>query len=138
VIQTVDPRGIGYSHRARGRPPQHGGPYRSVGGFCNYREAGLRVAKDQSLATIHARSREDLTLGRSILEGAIVIGDFRDPTPPASLTLGHRPWSGSDRLNYRATSVARVKFQPAENQAADDEAGEHPQSKLVLSPENIA
>jgi pyrimidine-nucleoside phosphorylase len=76
VIQSVDPRAIGYGVIALG------GGRRSMEdridpsvGFVITAKPGLRVAKDQSLATIHARSKEDLTLGRSILEGAIVVGD---------------------------------------------------------------
>jgi pyrimidine-nucleoside phosphorylase len=76
VMQSVDPRAIGYGIIALG------GGRRSMEdridpsvGFVITAKPGLRVAKDQSLATIHARSKEDLALGRSILEGAIVIGD---------------------------------------------------------------
>ena len=87
VIQSVDPRAIGYGIIALG------GGRRSMEdridpsvGFVITAKPGLRVAKDQSLATIHARSKEDLTLGRSILEGAIVIGD--SPVTPLPL-LSH-------------------------------------------------
>jgi len=76
VIQSVDPRAIGYGIIALGggRRNMEDRIDPSVG-FVITAKPGLHVAKDQSLATIHARSKEDLTLGRSILEGAIVIGD---------------------------------------------------------------
>ena len=76
VIQSVDPRAIGYGVIALGggRRNMEDRIDPSVG-FVITAKPGLHVAKDQSLATIHARSEEDLTLGRSILEGAIVIGD---------------------------------------------------------------
>ncbi|HEX7595177.1 MAG TPA: thymidine phosphorylase [Gemmatimonadaceae bacterium] len=76
VIQSVDPRAIGYGVIALGggRRNMEDRIDPSVG-FVITAKPGLRVAKDQSLVTIHARSKEDLTLGRSILEGAIVIGD---------------------------------------------------------------
>jgi pyrimidine-nucleoside phosphorylase len=76
VIQSVDPRAIGYGVIALGggRRNMEDRIDPSVG-FVISAKPGLRVVKDQSLATIHARSKEDLTLGRSILESAIVIGD---------------------------------------------------------------
>ncbi len=76
VIQSVDPRAIGYGVIALGggRRNMEDRIDPSVG-FVITAKPGLHVAKDQSLARIHARSRDDLTLGRSILEGAIVIGD---------------------------------------------------------------
>jgi thymidine phosphorylase len=76
VIQSVDPRAIGYGVIALGggRRNMEDRIDPSVG-FVITAKPGLHVAKDQSLATIHARSEEDIALGRSILEGAIVIGD---------------------------------------------------------------
>jgi pyrimidine-nucleoside phosphorylase len=87
VIQSVDPRAIGYGVIALGggRRNMEDRIDPSVG-FVITAKPGLHVAKDQSLATIHARSKEDLTLGRSILEGAIVIGD--SPVTPLPL-LSH-------------------------------------------------
>jgi len=75
-IQGVDPRAIGYGVIALGggRRNMEDRIDPSVG-FVITAKPGLRVVKDQSLATIHARSKDDLTLGRSILESAIVIGD---------------------------------------------------------------
>jgi pyrimidine-nucleoside phosphorylase len=76
VIQSVDPRAIGYGVIALG------GGRRSMEdridpsvGFVISAKPGLHVAKGQPLATIHARSSEDLAVGKSILEGAIAIGD---------------------------------------------------------------
>ncbi|MGZ3333017.1 MAG: thymidine phosphorylase [Gemmatimonadaceae bacterium] len=83
MIQRVDPRAIGYGVIALGggRRNMEDRIDPSVG-FVITAKPGLHVAKDQSLATIHARSEEDLTLGRSILESAIVIGDsLVDPLP---------------------------------------------------------
>lgn len=76
VIQSVDPRAIGHGVIALGggRRNMEDRIDPSVG-FVITAKPGRHVAKGQSLATIHARSKEDLTLGRSILEGAIVIGD---------------------------------------------------------------
>src|SRR6267154_5645884 len=76
VVRTVEPRAIGYGITALGggRRNMEERIDPSVG-FVITAKPGLHVAKDQSLATIHARSRDDLTLGRPILEGAIVIGD---------------------------------------------------------------
>jgi pyrimidine-nucleoside phosphorylase len=87
VIQSVDPRAIGYGVIALGggRRNMEDRIDPSVG-FVITAKPGLHVAKDQSLATIHARSKDDLTLGRSILEGAIVIGD--SPVTPLPL-LSH-------------------------------------------------
>jgi thymidine phosphorylase len=87
TIQGVDPRAIGYGVIALGggRRNMEDRIDPSVG-FVITAKPGLRVAKDQSLATIHARSKEDLTLGRSILENAIVIGD--SPVNPLPL-LSH-------------------------------------------------
>jgi pyrimidine-nucleoside phosphorylase len=87
VIQSVDPRAIGYGVIALGggRRNMEDRIDPSVG-FVITAKPGLHVAKDQSLATIHARSRGDLTLGRSVLEGAIVIGD--SPVTPLPL-LSH-------------------------------------------------
>lgn len=89
VIQSVDPRAIGYGVTALGggRRNMEDRIDPSVG-FVITAKPGLHVAKGQSLATIHARSKDDLTLGRSILEGAIVIGDLL-VTQPLPL-ISHR------------------------------------------------
>jgi len=87
IVQSVDPRAIGYGVIALGggRRNMEDRIDPSVG-FVITAKPGRRVAKGQSLATVHARSREDLTLGRSILEDAIVIGD--SPVTPLPL-LSH-------------------------------------------------
>jgi pyrimidine-nucleoside phosphorylase len=90
VVQSVDPRAIGYGiiSLGGGRRNMEDRIDPSVG-FVITAKPGLHVAKGQSLATIHARSKEDLTLGRSILEGAIVIGDSMVNPLPLPL-LSHR------------------------------------------------
>ena len=87
IVQSVDPRAIGYGVIALGggRRNMEDRIDPSVG-FVITAKPGRRVAKGQSLATVHARSREDLTLGRSILGDAIVIGD--SPVTPLPL-LSH-------------------------------------------------
>jgi pyrimidine-nucleoside phosphorylase len=89
VIQSVDPRAIGYGVIALGggRRNMEDRIDPSVG-FVITAKPGLRVAKGQSLATIHARNNEDLTVGRSLLEDAIVVGDSL-MNPPLPL-LSHR------------------------------------------------
>ena len=81
IIQSVEPRAIGYGVIALG------GGRRNMEekvdptvGFVISAKPGIHVLKDQPLATIHARSREDLELGKSILDKAIVIGDSA-PSP---------------------------------------------------------
>jgi pyrimidine-nucleoside phosphorylase len=83
VVQTVDPRAIGYGviTLGGGRQNMEDRVDPSVG-FVITAKPGNRVTKGQPLATIHARSEEDLAVGRSILEGAIVIGDSADPPLP--------------------------------------------------------
>jgi thymidine phosphorylase len=83
VVQTVDPRAIGYGVIALGggRRNMEDRLDPSVG-FVITAKPGNRVTKGQALATIHARSEEDLAVGRSILESAIVIGDSADPPLP--------------------------------------------------------
>jgi len=90
VVQSVYPRAIGYGSISLGggRRNMEDRIDPSVG-FVITAKPGLHVAKGQSLATIHARSKEDLTLGRSILEGAIVIGDSMVNPLPLPL-LSHR------------------------------------------------
>lgn len=81
MVQSVEPRAIGYGVIALG------GGRRNMEekvdptvGFVISAKPGIHVLKDQPLATIHARSREDLELGKSILDKAIVIGDSA-PSP---------------------------------------------------------
>ncbi len=83
VVQSVDPRAIGYGIIALGggRQNMEEGVDPSVG-FVITAKPGLRVTKGQPLATIHARSREDINAGRSVLERAIAIGDSARPPLP--------------------------------------------------------
>jgi pyrimidine-nucleoside phosphorylase len=81
VVQAVDPRAIGYGVIALGggRRNMEEKVDPSVG-FVITAKPGHRVTKGQSLATIHARSKEDFAVGRSTLDQAIVIGDSA-PSP---------------------------------------------------------
>ncbi|MEP6857807.1 MAG: thymidine phosphorylase, partial [Gemmatimonadales bacterium] len=83
VVQTVDPRAIGYGVSALGggRRNMEDKVDPSVG-FVITAKPGHHVTKGQTLATIHARSREDIAVGRSTLEQAIVIGDSAPPPLP--------------------------------------------------------
>jgi len=88
VVQTVDPRKIGYGVIALGggRRNMEDKVDPSVG-FVISAKPSDHVLKGQPLATIQARSREDLLVGRTVLEEAIVIGD----SAPATLPLvSHR------------------------------------------------
>jgi pyrimidine-nucleoside phosphorylase len=88
VVQTVEPRAIGYGVIALGggRSNMEDTIDPSVG-FVVSAKPGLRVEKGQRIATIHARNEQGLALGRSILEEAIEIGD----SAPAVLPLiSHR------------------------------------------------
>jgi pyrimidine-nucleoside phosphorylase len=90
VVQSVDPRAIGYGiiSLGGGRRNMEDRIDPSVG-FVITAKPGLHITKGESLATIHARSEEDLALGRSILEGAIGIGDSMVNPLPLPL-LSHR------------------------------------------------
>ena len=76
IIQSVDPRAIGYGiiELGGGRRNMEDAIDPSVG-FVISAKPGIRVEKDQPLATINARTKNDLTIGRAVLEKAIVIGD---------------------------------------------------------------
>jgi pyrimidine-nucleoside phosphorylase len=84
VVASVDPRAIGYGIIALG-----GGRTRMEDtvdpavGFVVTAKPGTRVSKGQALATVYARTEDDLRLGREVLEKAIVIGD----SAPAGLPL---------------------------------------------------
>ena len=88
VIQAVDPRAIGYGVIALGggRRNMEDKVDPSVG-FVVTAKPGLHVTKGQILATIHARSRADLDVGRNTLERAIVIADSAPPLLPL---ISHR------------------------------------------------
>jgi len=83
VVQAVDPRAIGYGVIALGggRRNMEDKVDPSVG-FVITAKPGHHVTKGQSLATIHARSEDDLAAGRSVLEKAIVIGASAEPPLP--------------------------------------------------------
>jgi pyrimidine-nucleoside phosphorylase len=83
VVRSVDPRAIGYGVIALGggRRNMEDKIDPSVG-FVITAKPGLQVAKGQTLATIHARSRADLDVGRATLERAIAIGDSAMPPLP--------------------------------------------------------
>jgi pyrimidine-nucleoside phosphorylase len=88
VVNTVEPRAVGYGVIALGggRRNMEDRVDPSVG-FVITAKPGDQVTKGQSLATIHARSREDLEVGRVALEQAIVISH----SAPMSLPLiSHR------------------------------------------------
>jgi pyrimidine-nucleoside phosphorylase len=88
IVQSVDPRAIGYGIIALGggRQNMEEDVDPSVG-FVITVKPGMRVGKGQTLATIHARSREDIDAGLSILERAITIGDSAPPPLPL---ISHR------------------------------------------------
>jgi pyrimidine-nucleoside phosphorylase len=83
VVQSVDPRAIGYGVIALGggRRNMEEGIDPSVG-FVVTAKPGLHVIEGQTLATIHARNKGDLDEARAILEGAIVLGDSAPPPLP--------------------------------------------------------
>jgi len=97
VVQSVDPRSIGYGVIALGggRRNMEESVDPSVG-FVITAKPGMQVTKGQTLATIHARSRADLEVGRSTLGHAIVIGDSAPPPLPL---VSHRVTArGVERL----------------------------------------
>jgi len=88
IVQSVDPRAIGYGIIALGGGRQNmEEDVDSSVGFVITAKPGHHVTKGQTLATIHARSREDINAGRSILERAITIGDSAPPPLPL---ISHR------------------------------------------------
>ena len=76
IIQRIEPREIGYGVIALGggRRNMEDSIDPSVG-FVITAKPGIRVSKGDALATIHARTEDDLRLGESILAKAIVIGE---------------------------------------------------------------
>jgi pyrimidine-nucleoside phosphorylase len=92
VVQSVDPRGIGYGVIALGggRRNMEEAVDPSVG-FVITAKPQDRVARGQTLATIYARTKKDLETGRSVLEKAIVIGDSAPPPLPL---VSHRLTAG--------------------------------------------
>ena len=88
VVQTVDPRAIGYGviELGGGRRNMEAKIDPSVG-FVITAKPGDRVTKGETLATVYARSKEDLDVGRAILGGAITISD---ETPTSLPLVSHR------------------------------------------------
>ncbi|HEY6090279.1 MAG TPA: thymidine phosphorylase, partial [Gemmatimonadaceae bacterium] len=88
VVKSVDPRAIGYGVIALGggRRNMEEKVDPSVG-FVITAKPGHHVAKGQTLATIHARTRADLDVGRSTLEHAVVIAESAPPPLPL---ISHR------------------------------------------------
>src|SRR3990170_3861330 len=86
VIQTVEPRAVGYGVIALGggRRNMEDKIDPSVG-YVLTAKSGDAVAKGQPLATVYARSAGDLDIGAKALEQAIVIGDHAvEPLPLVS------------------------------------------------------
>jgi pyrimidine-nucleoside phosphorylase len=83
VVQSVDPRAVGYGiiSLGGGRRNMEDEVDPSVG-FVITAKPGHHVTKGQPLATIHARTRADLEAGRAVLEHAIVLGDSASPPLP--------------------------------------------------------
>jgi pyrimidine-nucleoside phosphorylase len=97
VVQSVDPRAVGYGVIALGggRRNMEEKVDPSVG-FVITAKPEDRVVKGQALATIYARTKKDLEMGRSVLEQAIVISES---APPALPLVSHRiTASGVERL----------------------------------------
>ncbi|HEX2693777.1 MAG TPA: thymidine phosphorylase [Gemmatimonadaceae bacterium] len=88
VVQTVDPRAIGYGviELGGGRRNMEDRIDPSVG-FAITAKPGDRVRKGEALATVYARSKADLDVGRAVVAQAITISE----SAPASLPLvSHR------------------------------------------------
>src|ERR1700674_3452296 len=88
VVQSVDPRAVGYGVIALGggRRNMEDKVDPSVG-FVITAKPEDHVVKGQALATIYARNKNDLDTGRSVLEQAIVISDSAPPPLPL---ISHR------------------------------------------------
>ena len=76
IVQRVDPRTIGYGIIALGggRTTMEDTVDPSVG-FVVSVKPGVKVESGHKLGTIHARNKEGLTTGASVLDDAILIGD---------------------------------------------------------------
>jgi len=87
IVGTVSPRPVGHGviELGGGRTRVDGDVDPSVG-FVITVKPGQRVARDEPLATIHARDDAGLAAGRRALDQAITIGDHADPLP----LLSHR------------------------------------------------
>lgn len=97
IVQSVDARAIGYGVIALGGGRRN--MEESVDpavGFVITAKPGIQVMKGQTLATIHARRREDIEVGRATLEEAVVIGDSASSPLPL---ISHRVTArGVERL----------------------------------------
>ncbi|HET9775949.1 MAG TPA: thymidine phosphorylase, partial [Gemmatimonadaceae bacterium] len=76
IIQSVDPRAIGYGIIALGggRTKMEDRIDPAVG-FVVDAKPGNHVAKGQTLGTVHARNKADLEAGLRVLAQAIVVGE---------------------------------------------------------------
>jgi pyrimidine-nucleoside phosphorylase len=97
VVQSVDPRAVGYGVIALGggRRNMEDKVDPSVG-FVITAKPENRVLKGQPLATIFARSKKDLETARSVLQQAIVISD--SALPPLPLVSHRITARGVERL----------------------------------------
>ena len=86
IIQRVEPREIGYGVIALGGGRRNmEDTIDAAVGFVITAKPGTRVTRGDALATIHARTEEDLKLGESVLDKAIVIGEaITQPLPLVS------------------------------------------------------
>lgn len=92
VVTSVDPRAIGYGviELGGGRRNMEDQVDPSVG-FVITAKPGDRVTRGEVIATVHARSKKDLAVGRGVLDEAIVLGDS---TPDALPLVSHRITAG--------------------------------------------
>src|SRR3954470_3630201 len=83
VIRSVDPRAIGHGIIALGggRTKMEDAIDPAVG-FVIGAKPGMHVVAGQTLGTIHARTAEDVAVGRNVLSGAIVIADSAEEGLP--------------------------------------------------------
>src|SRR3954471_18456437 len=83
VIRSVDPRAIGHGIIALdgGRTKMEDAIDPAVG-FVIGAKPGMHVVAGQTLGTIHARTAEEITVGRNVLSNAIVIADSAEEGLP--------------------------------------------------------
>jgi pyrimidine-nucleoside phosphorylase len=99
VVQSVDPRAVGYGVIALGGGRRNmEEKIDSSVGFVITAKPGDDVTRGETLATIHARSREDLEVGHTVLEQAIVLGNS---SPKPLPLVSHRITAmGVETLGY--------------------------------------
>ena len=92
VVQMVDPRAVGYGviELGGGRRNMEDKVDTAVG-FVITAKPGDRVQRGETLATIHARTKDDLEVGRASLDQAISISDAAATSLPL---LSHRITAG--------------------------------------------